>query len=606
MMANLKNSLINLKKSLSFKLSLSLGLIVLIAVLGFAFYCVHAHERQKMVILAFILLICISTAVSLYIFFFVSRPLKQLLSRTRKIAQGDYEQQITAYTNDEIGRLAQSLGEMQKEIKSKTLQLQKTINEFQTLFGSVPCYITVQDKNFKIIRTNKEWARDFGDRIGEYCYAAYKGRETKCVDCIVEKTFRDGNIHTSEEIGKKKDGTTAHFIVSTAPIRDEKNKIVAVMEMSTDVTSLRLLENELKKSEEKYRHLFNNEPNPIFVIDQENLQIFDANQRAIQHYGYTRSELQKMTFVDIVSPRDRTRIKSLSTNSSSILDKIQHVKKDGGLIYVDIRSSPIEYLKRNTLIITASDITERLQTEQQLVQAGKMATLGEMSAGVAHELNQPLSVIKTGTNFFIDKIKKAEKIEENTLKTIAQEMDTQIDRATKIINHLREFGRKTDITKVEVQLNECIKGAFTMLGRQLELRQIKVVLDLDEELPPIMADMNRLEQVFINMIINARDAIEERIIRLGGNERILTIRTSLKDGSVVAEVSDTGIGIPEEVKSRIFEPFFTTKEVGRGTGLGLSISYGIVRDFDATIEIESTFGKGTTFRLTFPVKTSPR
>lgn len=577
---------------------------MLIAVSGFAFYCVHAHERQKMIILAFILLICISTAVTLYIFFFVSRPLKQLLSGTRKITQGDYEQEITAYTNDEIGRLAQSLGEMQKEIKSKTFQLQKTINEFQTLFGSVPCYITVQDRNFKILRTNKEWARDFGDRIGEYCYAAYKGQEAKCVDCIVEKTFRDGNIHTSEEIGKKKDGTTAHFIVSTAPIKNEKDEIVAVMEMSTDVTSLRLLEDELKKSEEKYRHLFNNEPNPVFVIDQENLQILDANQRAIQHYGYTMSELQKMTFLDMVSVRDRARIKSLSTNSSSILDKIQHVKKDGSPIYVDIRSSLVEYLKRNALIITASDITERLQTEQQLVQAGKMATLGEMSAGVAHELNQPLSVIKTGTNFFTDKIKKGEKIEENTLKTIAQEMDTQVDRATKIINHLREFGRKTDFTKVDVQLNKCIKEAFTMLGRQLELRQIKVVLELDEELPPIMADRNRLEQVFINMIINARDAIEERVRKLGGNERILTIRTSLRNGSVVAEVSDTGIGIPEEMKSRVFEPFFTSKEVGKGTGLGLSISYGIVQDFNGTIEVESKFGKGTTFRLTFPAKTS--
>jgi len=606
MVRNLKNGPIKLKKGLSFKLGLSLGLIVFVAILGFASYCMHAHERQKMVILAFILLIFISTAVGLYILFFINRSLKQLLSRTRQIAQGDYEQEIIAYTNDEIGQLAQSLSEMQKEIKTKTLQLQRTINEFQTLFESVPCYITVQDKNFKILRTNKEWARDFGDRIGEYCYAAYKGRGTKCADCIVEKTFKDGKIHTSEEIGKKKDGSIAHFIVSTAPIRNEKDEIVAVMEMSTDVTILRLLEDELKKSEEKYRHLFNNDPNPIFVIHQESLQILDANQRAIEHYGYTKSELQKMTFLDIVSPRDRIRIKSLSANKSSILDKIQHVKKDGNLIYVDIRSSPVEYLKHNALIITASDITERLQTEQQLVQAGKMATLGEMSAGVAHELNQPLSVIKTGTNFFMDKIKKGERIEENALKTIAQEMDAQVDRATKIINHLREFGRKTDITKVEVQLNECVKGAFTMLGRQLELHQIKVVLDLNEQLPPIMADMNRLEQVFINMIINARDAIEERVKRLGGDEQILTIRTSLKDGSVVAEVSDTGIGIPDDVKGRIFEPFFTTKEVGKGTGLGLPISYGIVRDFDGTIEVESKFGKGTTFRLRFPVKTSPQ
>jgi histidine kinase len=231
-----------------------------------------------------------------------------------------------------------------------------------------------------------------------------------------------------------------------------------------------------------------------------------------------------------------------------------------------------------------------------------MATLGEMSAGVAHELNQPLSVIKTASNYLLKKIRKNEAIDPGNLRTMAEEMDHYVDRAAKIINHLREFGRKAEVTREPVQINEAITKAHEMFDQQLKLREIQVLKDLQEDLPVILADANRLEQVFINLLINARDAIEEKLERASGRDgkKEIRLKSYVDNGTVLIEVEDTGIGIPEQVKDKIFEPFFTTKRVGQGTGLGLSISYGIVQDYGGRIVVESQEGQGTKIVLQFP------
>jgi signal transduction histidine kinase len=178
-----------------------------------------------------------------------------------------------------------------------------------------------------------------------------------------------------------------------------------------------------------------------------------------------------------------------------------------------------------------------------------------------------------------------------------------VNRAVKIIDHLREFGRRTEIQKERVDINKPIRGVFTLLEQQLKLRGIEVVIELEKNLPPIMGDANRLEQVFINLVVNARNAMEEKMEAfLGGDvESVLTVRSFRERNKVVVTVTDTGVGIPGDIRDKIFEPFFTTKGVGEGTGLGLSISYRIVRDYDGNIEVKSEVEKGTTFRLTFPI-----
>ena len=226
-----------------------------------------------------------------------------------------------------------------------------------------------------------------------------------------------------------------------------------------------------------------------------------------------------------------------------------------------------------------------------------------MATGIAHELNQPLSVIKTASSYLRKKAENHQPIKDEILKTMAREIDSHVDRASKIINHMREFGRKSGVKKEQVRVNEAINRSLDIFIQQLKLREIEVVKDLAEDLPPVLADSNRLEQVFVNLLINARDAIEEKWENgdYKGEKKRISLRSSLRDGSVIIEIKDTGVGMPKSRLEKVFEPFFTTKEVGKGTGLGLSISYGIVQDYGGTIEVETQEGEGSNFIIRFPV-----
>jgi histidine kinase len=201
------------------------------------------------------------------------------------------------------------------------------------------------------------------------------------------------------------------------------------------------------------------------------------------------------------------------------------------------------------------------------------------------------------------KIKKKEKIEDDIFLTMATEIDAYVDRAAKIINRMRQFGRKSDISLQKVRVNDPLQKAMEILGQQLKVRGIEVVWNLQENLPMIMADPDRLEQVFINLLINARDAVDEKgqsRDRPQGEKKII-VKTKSAGQDIVVEIRDTGPGIPDEIIDRIFEPFFTTKKVGQGTGLGLSISYGIIQECNGSIKAFSNKNEGAGFRMRFPV-----
>lgn len=483
---------------------------------------------------------------------------------------------------------------------NSSIKFDNQINDYVNLFDLVPCLITVQDKNYKILKYNREFADKFGSKEGDYCFKAYKGRDKKCVDCPLEKTFLDGNIHFDEQSGVNKDGTTVHWIVKTSPIKNSEGEIIAAMEMSINITQQKLLQEKLKKSERKYHVIFNNIPNSVFVLNSETLKILDCNGSSGSNYGYTREEMIKKTFTDLFLDKNKDTITSL-IKSSSIINKVKHQHKDGSTLFVTIRISPSEYHDRKVFIISCSNITHRLETEQQLIQASKLTTLGEMATGVAHELNQPLSVIKTASTFIMKKTNKKETINDDILLTLLNKIDSNVDRASKIINHMRQFSRKSTMEIEKIKVNDVLDRAFQIFNQQLKIRGIDVVNETDNDLPVITADSNCLEQVFINLILNARDAIEEKWGNKPGDKKII-FKTHSDGEHVIVEISDTGGGIPEEIADKIFEPFFTTKEVGKGTGLGLSISYGIIKDCGGKIFAESTGGNGAAFTIKFPIK----
>jgi len=363
---------------------------------------------------------------------------------------------------------------------------------------------------------------------------------------------------------------------------------------------------ELKESEEKYRFLFDYDPNSIFVLDPESLEILNVNARALEVYGYEKEELVGISFLKLGPNEYSKGILSRHGEDDgtqlSIYTKMQHWRKGMRPFHVNIYACITGHSAKPVIIATTIDITESLAKEAQLIQASKMSTLGEMASGVAHEINQPLSAIQIGSDFIKGVATSNDDVPRAELEQVSRHMIEQVDRAVRIINHLRAFGRKADIKKEKVNINKPIEGVFTLLGQQLKLRGIEVVLDLDENLSPITGDANRLEQVFVDLVINARDSIEEKMRNSVTGKVVaqLGIRSFQENENVAITVWDTGIGIPNEIKDKIFEPFFTTKEVGMGTGLGLSISYGIIKDYGGTIEVESKEGKGSTFKITFP------
>lgn len=368
------------------------------------------------------------------------------------------------------------------------------------------------------------------------------------------------------------------------------------------VWSIRLYRHRLRVSEEKYRSLFNSGPDPVFVLDCSTGRIMDANQRAEDLYGYPRKLLKGMSFAELCAEGDDTGLQCFEEEEGCVhFPKVIHTRSNGEPLVVNMHACPLSYRGKHAIIVSVTDITEIMEKDAQLIQAAKMKSLGEMSAGIAHELNQPLNAIKMGSEYLM-------MVQENNMDVPAQqrygvieEISTQVDRVSEIIQTLRGFGRKADLTGENIDVNEPVRAVLSLLRRQFELDDIVFDLNLGE-VAPVFAQGNRLQQVLFNLLTNARDAINEDSTPLSsGRDRRISITTGRNGNNLVfIEVEDTGCGIPEHVKDKVFEPFYTTKEIGQGMGLGLAISYGIVKDYGGEVSIESFSGKGTCFRLEFP------
>jgi len=231
---------------------------------------------------------------------------------------------------------------------------------------------------------------------------------------------------------------------------------------------------------------------------------------------------------------------------------------------------------------------ELKNTQAQLIQSGKLASIGELSAGICHELNQPLMVIRLNAQYYLKKHQS-----QNEEAELWHTVQKNTSRMMKIIDHLRTFSRQSKKEFAPVNVHDILQDCFLMIGQQFQIRGIDVITILNADYSRINGDANQLEQVFLNLLTNARDAMEKK-----GQIQITTQQHS---DCIEIVFTDTGRGIPNENVNSIFDPFFTTKEVGKGTGLGLSISYGIIKDHSGTIEIAETGPSGTSFKITLPL-----
>jgi PAS domain S-box-containing protein len=263
--------------------------------------------------------------------------------------------------------------------------------------------------------------------------------------------------------------------------------------------------------------------------------------------------------------------------------------RDGRTLVVNVSIAPLEGRTAERLgrLILVDDITQRMQLEEQLVQTEKLTSLGLLAAGVAHEVNTPLAVISNYIQMLAKQLPESDPRHKLTEKIVKQTF-----RASEIVNNLLSFSRTGGAGFKEVDLNQVIDETLTLVAHPFRAANVQVIRNLGGELPSILGSSNRLQQVFLNLFLNAKDAMPS-----GG---MIEVRSAANNGAVEIEISDTGMGIQRENLARLFDPFFTTKATGRGTGLGLSVSYGIIKEHAGKIEVRSTPGKGTSFRLEFP------
>ncbi len=371
-------------------------------------------------------------------------------------------------------------------------------------------------------------------------------------------------------------------------------------------------EDALRESEKRYRMLFENNPQPMWVFDEETLKFLAVNEAAIQHYGYSREEFLAMTIKDIRPQEEIHALIEDVRKRSRGIDKAgawKHLKKNGEVIDVEITSHEIIFDGHPAKLALAFDVTVRRQAEaalkkveEQLRQSQKLEAVGRLAGGVAHDFNNILTAILGYSDLTLRTLKN-----NGAARHKIEEIQRAAQRAASLTQQLLAFSRKQVLQPKVLDLNSIVTDMDRML-RRLIGEDIDLVTILEPRLGMVKADPGQLEQVLMNLVVNSRDAMPN-----GGKLTVETKNVYLDSAYaqthlavqpghyVMLAVSDTGAGMEPEIREHIFEPFFTTKEAGKGTGLGLSTIYGIVKQSGGNIWVYSEVGHGTTFKIYLPL-----
>jgi PAS domain S-box-containing protein len=337
-------------------------------------------------------------------------------------------------------------------------------------------------------------------------------------------------------------------------------------------------------------------PLPIMLVD-ENMKIRVWNEAAERLFGWSRAEILGLSPFDTVVPVEEQekvrRVRADTTQSAAARYETVRLSKNGVRIPVENISTrlrdPDGRFTGN--IVIYRDLREIRKLQESVLQTEKMGAVGQLAAGVAHEINNPLGIILGFAQSLVKRLK-----EDDPLALPLKSIEREALRCKSLVQDLLVFSRSSKIESEHLDLNEALVGALSLIFARARTQGVEIVQQLSPELPRILANRNKLQQVLINLANNAIDAMPK-----GGTLTIATALGGDRPGHVEIGVSDTGHGIPGEIRARIMEPFFTTKEAGKGTGLGLSLVYEIVKNHRGTVEVESEEGKGSKFTIRLPL-----
>lgn len=491
------------------------------------------------------------------------------------------------------------------EHKLADKKLKESEERYRYLFERSPFLIVLVNKEGKIINCNAEtlgYRREdlLGKNFLEFKEIVQAKDFPKLIDSF-RKLSSESNLNPIELQIIQNDGTLIWVLVHASLI--EIGDDILIQGIVQDITSRKIAESNLAESEEKYRELFESSPNSIILMDMYGT-IQDCNNLTVEYFGFSKQKLIGDNLGEITKIlQDRVQ-KKLDGEDLELPEFLIH-KKDGSPLWVSLDASLVEFGKKQFIQAIIQDITSRKLTEQKLkeseaeiLEKNKLAAVGQLAAGVAHELNTPLANINLTIDYLLKILKNEENPpDSNAIKEEILIVNKQVEYCAQIVRDLLQFSRKMEINSRRFNLYSLLREILenpSILIR-IDEKNIEVYLETNKDID-IIGDRDLLFQVFQNLIQNAIDAFEEV-----SHKPQLKITISQIDNQTEIQIIDNGIGIKEENLPRIFEPFFTTKGVGKGTGLGLSISRGIIEKHGGNLNIKSVYRRGTRAIVTLPL-----
>ena len=412
----------------------------------------------------------------------------------------------------------------------------------------------------------------------------------------VQKAVQKEGGWTGELSAKRKDGTFFDVQLSSSLVKNKTGKPICMMASFVDITERKRTEEALRQSEENYRALFDSAVIGTIVLDAETMKVLIANQAAAKIFGFSSVEeaLESDPF-DFILPEDKGRVselaeKALFEQNAQLTYDLRILTKDGRKIWISATGARIVHQGRLAGLISFTDITEQKRQSEQLMLADRLASIGELAAGAAHELNNPLTSVIGFSQLLMDK---------DIPDDIREDLEiiySEAQRAAGVTKNLLAFARKHKPVKQLNQINSIIEDVLKLRTYEHKIKGIEVEKQLASDLPESMVDHFQMQQVFFNIVINAEYFMTE-----AHDRGTLTITTENHNGTMRISFADDGPGIPLENLSHIFNPFFTTKQTGKGTGLGLSICHEVVSEHGGQIYAKSQPGEGTTIFVELPI-----
>ena len=551
---------------------------------------------------------------------YLTKPVNKIIfiSKVRIFLELDRQKRNLIASKESLQKSKLELEKKQNQLTLQNSALQKAKEESEEsrkkyikLYDFAPTGFFTIDRKGKINEINIKGARLFGyepnQLINYNFHELITSNSLPDFENFLTQVF-DGKVLPGCELRLKPIKGKTIYIYLEGAIIDENQTCLLSM---SDITERKEAQIALKASEELYHSLLKTSPDGIVITDLEG-RINEASDIAFKLFGIQDRKMiegmQLMQFIPKSSRKALVKIINTTIHEGMVQNfEIRLRRIDNTEFTSEISTSQIRENNGETsaFMSVIRDISERKLFEKQLRHSERMTGIGELATGMAHEINQPLNTISLIVDNIVFSLDN-NTITESYLKTKINKVFDNITRIRKIIDHVRTFSRdQDDFVQASFEINTSIQNSISMISEQFSHKEIELSFHSDKNIPAIIGNGYRFEQVILNMLINAKDAIEEKKKKNCSKfKKKIDISTKLENRQIIIEIKDNGIGIASEDIDKVLLPFFTTKAPGQGTGLGLSISYGIIKELGGDIEILSNHKSGTTILMKIPVQDS--